>query len=138
MTSHIDSDQKLAFVKELEGEVNVTKNDTVFMFHFDLPLKVIRKDGGGWDVMDSAYSSHFLPLMQELKRQDKYKVKFIGWPGIHVTKEAEQIEITTFLEDFDCIPVFPPQSEFEEFLHFSESFLWPIFHDVMLFYANAN
>jgi len=136
--AEMDLEQKLAFVKQLEGEFSITKNDTVFMFHFDLPVKVIRSttSGGGWDVMDSPYSAHFIPLLQELKKQDKVNVQFIGWPGIHVRGEREQNSIREFLEDYNCIPVFPPQSDFDEFLNFCDNYLWPLFHDVISYTLN--
>jgi trehalose 6-phosphate synthase/phosphatase len=132
-------DEKLAWVKDLEGDANfLPEYDTIFMFHFDLPVKVVRKEGGGWETMESAYSGHFLPVLQELKREGKLKVKFIGWPGIHTKSEKEQQQIKRFLEDYDCIPVFPPQDVFEDYLTFTDNYLWPIFHDVLSFFSYAN
>jgi trehalose 6-phosphate synthase/phosphatase len=130
--------EKLLFVKELEGEVTITRHDTVFMFHFDLPFKVERKEGGGWKVSESSYSGHFIPLIKELKRQDRRNIKFIGWPGIHPKTEREKTEIGRFLEEYDCIPVFPPPIEFQEFLDFTDNFLWPIFHDVQAFFQTSS
>jgi len=138
LSHQMDRDERLAYIKELEGEVSVAKNDTVFMFHLDLPVKVVRREGGGWEAAESSFGSHFKPLLKNLKLQDNVKVKCVGWPGIHVRKEKEKAEITKFLEDYDCIPVFPPQSEFEEFREFTDNFLWPVFHDVVNFAQSSN
>ncbi|KAJ1606365.1 hypothetical protein OJ252_3175 [Cryptosporidium canis] len=58
-------------------------------------------------------------------------VRFIGWPGIHVEREDEKEEIRELLESIDCVPVFPPETEFESFNEFCQLFMWPLFHNVL-------
>lgn len=138
----MSKEQKLAFVKELEGRVSIDSNDTIFMVAFQLPLKVVRGKEGGWTVEGKApmdgRNFAFLPLLQELRRKRNLRVVCIGWPGIHVENDREQHEIECLLVQHDCIPVFPPRQEFENFISFCTTFLWPVFHDVMLFFQTAN
>lgn len=138
MDHKMNRDERLEYVQELEGEAFVSPRDTVYMFHFDLPIKVVRRAEGGYEATHSAFGIHWLPLLEKLKQQKTICVKCIGWPGIHVTKEKEKQEITDFLEEYDCIPVFPPQSEFEEFREFTDNFLWKVFHDVVDFAQSTN
>jgi len=135
-------DQKLAFVKELEGDVSIDFHDTIFMISLQLPVKVERKPGGGWTVLSSAPNDGrnfaFLPLLQELRRKQKNRVKCVGWPGVHVDSIREKTEIEEVLQEHDCIPVFPPKQDFEKFVSFYTQFLWPVFHDVMLLFQTSN
>lgn len=138
-TLKMSQEQKLAFVSDLEGHVTLDSNDTVFLFHFDLPYKVIRTRDG-WKVAQSEYEDHLIPVLEELKKNPKFhsRVVTVGWPGVHVKNERDQTAITELLQEYDCIPVFPPESEMEQFRYFCDNFLWPIFHDVMLFFQSSN
>mmetsp|Transcript_55080 Transcript_55080/g.163977 ORF Transcript_55080/g.163977 Transcript_55080/m.163977 type:complete len:989 (-) Transcript_55080:42-3008(-) len=138
----MSKEEKLAFIKELEGKVSIDSNDTVFMVGMQLPLKVQRGKEGGWTVESKApmdgRNFAFLPLLQELRKKRNLRVVCIGWPGLHVENDREQHEIEKLLAKHDCIPVFPPRQEFENFISFCLTFLWPVFHDVMLFFQTAN
>ncbi|OII75243.1 trehalose-6-phosphate synthase [Cryptosporidium ubiquitum] len=77
-------------------------------------------------------SQHSLMRTLHRHRNELAKtVKFIGWPGIHIEKEDEKEEIRELLESIDCVPVFPPEVEFESFNEFCQLFLWPLFHNVL-------
>jgi len=136
------TEQKLAFVRDLEGKVSIDSNDTIFMLAFQLPVKVQRGKDGKWVVEGKAPSDGrnfaFLPLVEELRKKKNMRVMCIGWPGIHVDNDREQSEIERLLLPYDCIPIFPPRRELMEFISFCTTFLWPVFHDVMLFFQTAN
>ncbi|KAH8741256.1 trehalose-6-phosphate synthase domain-containing protein [Cryptosporidium ryanae] len=119
----------------------------------ELPVKVIRLEskrkealGQYEDLNDSAVAEREdrnprfklqlsqLSLMRTLHghRNDLAKtVKFVGWPGIHVSLEDEKEEIIELLEEIDCIPVFPPETEFEIFNEFCHIYLWSLFHNIL-------
>jgi trehalose 6-phosphate synthase/phosphatase len=132
----MDKEQRLAFVQELEGSVTIEQNDTIYMVALQLPLKVERGDDGNWIVQDKAPSDgrNFatLPAIKELRENRQWRVMCVGWPGVHVENLSEQRLLERKLLEYDCIPVFPPKQAFEQFVTFYTSFLWPIFHDVML------
>lgn len=139
----MSTSQKLEYVRALEGKADLDyTNVTVFMVAYQLPVQVLRKPGGGWYVDNQAPTDGrnfaFLPLVQELRDAKKLKVKCVGWPGFHAENESDKEEIKRVLDEHDCIPVFPPKKEFESYRKFCVDFLWPVFHDVMLFFQASN
>ncbi len=59
----------------------------------------------------------------------KYKVIWVGWPGLAVTKPAQKTAITKILKDLAMYPVFINSSKFNNYYGgFSNSTLWPLFH----------
>src|SRR3978361_2306638 len=63
--------------------------------------------------------------------------KWIGWPGIEITGESDQDDITKKLEDLRLVPVFLEQEEINQYYEgFSNDILWPIFHYYTSTYAN--
>lgn len=135
-------EHKVAQVRELEGTAQMGRNDTVLMVALQLPVKISRGVGGGWVVESAAPTDGrnfaFLPMLQEFRRNRVVRVRCVGWPGVHVDNFREQAEIEQLLEKHDCIPVFPPRHDFERYAQFYNSFLWPVFHDVMLSFQSAN
>mmetsp|Transcript_11919 Transcript_11919/g.27814 ORF Transcript_11919/g.27814 Transcript_11919/m.27814 type:complete len:1054 (+) Transcript_11919:71-3232(+) len=127
--------ERMQYVRELEEEVTISSHDTVLFIAFQLPVKVVRKPTGGWDVIQSNHS--FLPLMQDVRKLRAQRILCVGWPGIHTTSKREQEEIEMLLREYDCVPVFPPRDTFEKFLKFCTAFLWPVFHDVMTFFTTT-
>lgn len=59
-----------------------------------------------------------------------YKMRWLGWPGIHVDREDERRIIEgELLRTLDAVPVFLPERTFEAYYAgFSNSALWPLFH----------
>lgn len=130
----MDKDQRLAFIRELEGDVATGDNDTTFMMMFQLPMKVV-KTGNTFEVVQ--LQNTYTPMFKELLKA-KRRVVCIGWPGIHVKSDKDKIRIEALLIKENCIPVFPPEVLFEQYLLFCTTFLWPVFHDVMLFFQTSN
>ncbi len=59
--------------------------------------------------------------------------KWIGWPGVasEEVNENEKQQITTELRKHNCYPVFLTRKQLDEFYNgYSNSILWPLFHDV--------
>jgi trehalose 6-phosphate synthase/phosphatase len=62
---------------------------------------------------------------------------WIGWPGLEVSNEADQIEVTKNLKTLKLEPVFLSQTEITEYYEgFSNEILWPVFHYYASTYAN--
>lgn len=110
-------------------------NDTVLYISFQLPVKVSRIGNGQWEITTDG--SSVLSAMHEYREKRRVRIMFFGWPGIYVAR-GEQESLARELLKVDCIPVYPPEAEFEEFLSFCNRFLWPVFHDVLLFFQSAN
>lgn len=138
----MDKEQKLSFIRALEGDAAITPHDTVFLVAFTLPFKVLRTEGGGFTLEEKAPSDGrnfaLLPTVEELRKTKNLKIKLVGWPGIHADNFRERSQLEKLLAEHDCIPVFPPRKEFEDFVSFCSTYLWPVFHDVMLFFQTAN
>lgn len=62
---------------------------------------------------------------------------WIGWPGLEVTEENEQREVTESLKPMKLDPVFLSQKEISEYYEgFSNEILWPVFHYYASTFAN--
>jgi len=62
--------------------------------------------------------------------------KWIGWPGVEITGEDDQHEITKKLNELSLVPVFLDQEEINQYYEgFSNDVLWPIFHYYTSTYA---
>jgi len=110
-------------------------NDTVLHISLQLPVKITRREDNTWDIVTDHTS--VLAAMMRYRERNKVRVMFFGWPGFYV-KKREQDGLAHALLKFDCIPVFPPKDEFEEYLSFCSRFLWPVFHDVLYFFQSSN
>ncbi|MGV3509809.1 MAG: bifunctional alpha,alpha-trehalose-phosphate synthase (UDP-forming)/trehalose-phosphatase [Sphingobacteriaceae bacterium] len=54
---------------------------------------------------------------------------WIGWPGIEVTSEEEELAIHSKLSEINLLPVFLSQEEINLYYEgFSNEVLWPVFH----------
>jgi trehalose 6-phosphate synthase/phosphatase len=59
--------------------------------------------------------------------------KWIGWPGVtsEEVTEAEKQQITAELRKHNCYPVFLTKKQLDDYYNgYSNSILWPLFHDV--------
>eukprot|EP01071_Lankesteria_metandrocarpae_P008752 Lankesteria_metandrocarpae@DN5043_c0_g1_i1.p1 len=133
------------------------QNDTVFIASVELPVKIVRRPvpvsarlntedsntpafGTSEVVLEIVktkfevvkQSTSFFPLLHQLRGQMPTATTFIGWPGIHPRNDTEKREIETILEEHDCVPVFPPEEQFDEFRSFCRGYLWPCFHNMIL------
>jgi trehalose 6-phosphate synthase/phosphatase len=55
--------------------------------------------------------------------------RWIGWPGIYLNDESEQLQVTADLQADHMHPVFLTKTEIKEFYEgFSNETLWPTFH----------
>ena len=62
---------------------------------------------------------------------------WIGWPGIEITGEEDQGQVTAQLAEQSLQPVFLSQQEINEYYEgFSNEVLWPVFHYYASTYAN--
>jgi len=133
-------DHKMNMVEELEGNVKINTHTTIFMVALQLPVKVVKR-GGIYALEDEAPNDGrnfaWLPLVEEFRKKSKVRIVCVGWPGVHADTFNERAEIEKLLAKRNCIPVFPPRQDFEHYVSFCATFLWPVFHDVMTFFQTA-
>lgn len=138
MVRKMDKAQKMAYVKDIEGAVDIGATDTIFMLAFQLPVNIYKDSNGVWQLDLKAPSDGrnfaYLPVLEEIQKTRKLKVVNVGWPGCHPENIRDRQAIEKLLAQHDFIPVFPPRKEFEQFVEFCTSFLWPVFHDSMQFF----
>jgi len=62
--------------------------------------------------------------------------KWIGWPGVEITENADRKTIAKQLGDLSLVPVFLEQEEINQYYEgFSNEILWPVFHYYTSTYA---
>lgn len=133
-------EQKLEYIRDLEPHVTLDSGNTVFLVALQLPVRVARTEEGGFHIQKNSSGGRsfaMLPLVEEMRQRSQVKIVSVGWPGIHARNNDEKKAIEKLLEPHGCLPIFPPQAEFEKFVSFCNSMMWPVFHDVMLFFQAA-
>lgn len=96
-----------------------------------LPVKIIHEDDSFYYVPSEGGLATGLSSIY--KEGDNL---WVGWPGQHVKKEEEKIQITKDLKAENMAPVFLSKKLIEKFYEgFSNDTIWPIFH-YFLQYAN--
>ncbi|WP_207534947.1 bifunctional alpha,alpha-trehalose-phosphate synthase (UDP-forming)/trehalose-phosphatase [Desertivirga arenae] len=89
-----------------------------------LPVK-IKKEDGHYDLKPSE-GGLATGLGSIYKRDDNV---WVGWPGVEVTSEEDQKEVTEKLAELNLMPVFLTQEDINLFYEgFSNETLWPVFH----------
>lgn len=89
-----------------------------------LPVK-IKKEDGHYDLRPSE-GGLATGLGSIYKQGDNV---WVGWPGVEVTSEEDQEEVTRKLADLNLMPVFLTQEDINLFYEgFSNETLWPVFH----------
>lgn len=90
-----------------------------------LPVRVERNPEG-FDYQPVA--GGLATSLQSVRKQ--WKLRWLGWPGIHLEGGDEQGQIAEQLSaDFEAIPIFLPQQSFERYYEgFSNGTIWPLFH----------
>ncbi|TAK06795.1 bifunctional alpha,alpha-trehalose-phosphate synthase (UDP-forming)/trehalose-phosphatase [bacterium] len=97
-----------------------------------LPVTVAKKNGklvfqksaGG---LVSGISSY----LESLKSSSSIKSEhlWVGWAGATVTDRAKEKLKSEILSQFQCLPVFIPESDMDSFYHgFCNKTIWPLFH----------
>lgn len=99
------------------------KPENIFIVSNRLPVTVIRTKNGLTVIPSNGGLATALGSV--FNQQHSY---WIGWPGIIVGSEEEQLVIE-LLKPLRCIPVFLLQEEFNQYYNgFSNAILWPLFH----------
>ena len=89
-----------------------------------LPVK-IKKENGQFDLKPSE-GGLATGLGSIYKQGDNV---WVGWPGIEITSEDEQQQVTDKLAELNLLPVFLTQEDINLFYEgFSNETLWPVFH----------
>mmetsp|Transcript_80297 Transcript_80297/g.167196 ORF Transcript_80297/g.167196 Transcript_80297/m.167196 type:complete len:1183 (-) Transcript_80297:102-3650(-) len=134
-------DHKMATINELEPSAKIGPHDTIFMVAISLPIELSKGKDGKWKMEEKPPTDGrnfaWLPLVQEFREKAKRRVVCVGWPGVHVTDYRDKAEIEKLLTAHDYIPVFPSKEDFDTYVNFCTTFLWPVFHDVMMFYQTS-
>lgn len=100
------------------------KPENIYIVSNRLPVTVIRT-ADGFTVTQSN-GGLATALGSVFQQQNSY---WIGWPGIIVDNEEDEMLIKALLEPLKCIPVFLSQQEFDGYYNgFSNAILWPLFH----------
>jgi trehalose 6-phosphate synthase/phosphatase len=61
--------------------------------------------------------------------QKELETLWLGWAGIDTSNKNDQAIIEETLDEFNCVPVYPPKEIFElYYFGFSNGCIWPIFH----------
>lgn len=67
-----------------------------------LPVTISRDESGGWTMKMS--SGGLVSALSGLKKQMRFT--WIGWPGLEVPEDQQEIVRKQLLEEYNCLPVF--------------------------------
>ncbi|CAD7971851.1 unnamed protein product, partial [Amoebophrya sp. A120] len=126
-----NDDPILQKLKEENDDADLGPGDTVMVIAFQLPLKVTKTKEGTWAVTES--KANLIPTLHQNVRAGKarFRLLCVGWPGVHIESEYEKRQVSDLLFQYDCIPVFLPREEFDNYMNFCQQILWPILHEVV-------
>jgi len=68
-----------------------------------------------------------------IKDNYKFKVKFVGDPGVQTSDPDEMKHIAELLKPFSCIPVFVDEQVAKNHWEFCTKYLWPLLHNSKVF-----
>eukprot|EP00392_Amoebophrya_sp_AT5.2_P015143 g15342.t1 len=124
-------DPILQKLKEDAQEQELPPHASVCVVAFQLPLKLTRTKDGTWAVTES--KANLIPSLHNTARSGRagFRPMFVGWPGVYCDGEYEKRHLSDMLMQYDCVPVFIPREEFENYMHFCQLLLWPILHEVL-------
>jgi len=122
----------------------LSAQDVVFIVFRQLPVRVQKADNakGGWRVVETCTDANPFTTVSLLHKSFKYdsikddykfKVKFVGDPGVHTNDPDEMKQIAELLEPFSCIPVFVDEQVTKNHWEFCTKFLWPLLHNSKVF-----
>lgn len=91
-----------------------------------LPVTISRDPKTGAWVMKMS-SGGLVSALSGLKTQMRFT--WIGWPGLEVPEDQQDIVRKQLLDEYNCLPVFIRNNLAEmHYNGFSNSILWPLFH----------
>lgn len=122
MSSDDELDKKLT-----DPDIKISKNDSLIIVSFRLPISILRKKDGQLVVKESR--SMLYPTIFKLKEKGNFNFKWVGWPGIYPKDDQEREKISYLLGTYRCYPIWFGQSEIEKYLLFNEQFMRPLFHN---------
>ena len=110
-----------------EGEVDPSLNERLLVVTQHLPLKISRGVTGGWQVEwdESSVLTTSVQGGRHLLGGLNLETIWIGVPRCDVSRE-EEAELATFLERFNCKPVWLRGVDLSDF---ASNVLWPILHN---------
>lgn len=120
--------------------MELAEDQVVFIVFPMLPVTVVRAEEPGQFtvVTNAANECAVLPFLLHFNQKGladgfKYKVHFVGQPGIHVQDRDERNTVTELLAEHRCIPVFVDEAVSKQHNEFAVAFLWPLFHNIKVF-----
>ena len=82
--------------KLMDPEIKITKNDSLIVMSFRLPVCVTKQKDGSISLRESR--SMLYPTIFRLKEKGLLNFQWIGWPGIIPDNEDEKIRIQYLLQ----------------------------------------
>lgn len=98
-----------------------------------LPITVMRReDGFRFKTSIGGLVSGISSYLDSIKGRSLARKEYawIGWPGVTVESEADQVRLgTTLREKYNAYPVFLTEAAMDSFYHgFCNKIIWPLFH----------
>jgi len=89
--------------KLMDPNIKISRNDSVVLMSFRLPIHVIRQSNGTIELKESR--SMLYPPIYKLKEKGILNFVWVGWPGIYPKNESEKHQIQSMLAEKKCVPV---------------------------------
>ena len=97
------------------------------MASFRLPLKAVKDENGEFKLVSSG--SLLFSQLFNLRQRNLIKAYWIGMPSYFTEDEKEQEILTKMYEEYDCIPLFIDSKLYDEFSHYYENLMKPLFYN---------
>jgi len=135
--------------KLLLEDDELSAEDVVFIVFRQLPVRVQKAENaeGGWRVVETRTDANpftTVSLLHKSFKDDsikdnyKFKVKFVGDPGVQTSDPDEMKHIAELLKPFSCIPVFVDEQVAKNHWEFCTKYLWPLLHNSKVFDTDTN
>lgn len=111
----------------MDPEIKISKNDSLILMSFRLPVCVTKLSDGSLSLKESR--SMLYPTIFRLKEKGLLNFQWVGWPGIIPENEDEKNRIRYLLQSQNCYPIWLKKDQIEKFMLFNEQFLRPFFHN---------
>lgn len=126
--------ERLPVIKE---HIKFSLSDSIIFANFNLPIKVTRNPLYGDDNSQEKWlieknKGIWLPVLFDLTIDKNIDILWVGWPGLILTDESEQKELTDLLlSHFRCYPIFLSSTLLNEFNNFCNTILFPVFNNII-------